>query len=149
MNNQKGKGSGVGILYLIGLLFLPIHIGVFLYIGNNNWYLLEVALIGAIIGVFTVWNEEIINNENKMIQSAFIGLIGSVFLVVVVFGPFILIGNWIIENIIHIQLPMDKSPAWLIFLYFFVGYELFYWLAIFLFPTNKKMSRKKKEGNGI
>lgn len=147
VNKLKVKGSGVGTLYLIGLLFLPIHVGIFILLGKNGWLPLEFALIGAIIGVFRVWSEEEnTKDKDKRIEMAVLDLIQSLGLAVIVFGPIILIANLLIQQFFHVPIPKDLSPAGMKFIALFVGYEAFYWLAIYFLPKIEVMKTRKKEG---
>jgi len=149
VNNHKEKGSGMGAMLLIGLLFVPIHVGIFILLGKNNWLPLEFALIGAIVGVFRVWSEnENTKDKDKLIEMAVLGLIQSLFIAVIVFGPFILLANSVIKNIFHIPILKDESPAGLKFVSLFLGFELFYWLAIYFLPKlEAKRQAKRKLAN--
>jgi len=148
VNKPTEKGSGVGTMLLIGLLFLPIHVGIFIFLGKNSWLPLELALIGAIIGVYRVWSEnEDTKDKSKLLEMALLGLLQSFFLTVIVFGPLILLTNWLLRNIGHLPIPESEDPAWLRILFNLVGFELFYWLAIFLVPRIRAKSSGEKKGS--
>jgi hypothetical protein len=147
MHNWKRNRHIYWVLFLISSIFLPIHIYV-LYYGQTAWYLGEIALIGGIMGCWIVYSDEDgeLKMEKKRQEIALVGPFSATFAVAWFLGPFFWAADRIAKNVLHA--PIFEFPSfWAIFFTYLIGFELFYWIALYLSPKienrlNKGMDRQ-------